>query len=351
MKKVLAFLMVVAIICTLFVGCGKTEAPAATGSNAPAAASNLKAACVLGVGGLGDQGYNDLIYAGMKRAEEELGIAFDYAEPKQISDFENILRDMSNSGEYCVIICVGFDQMDALMTVSPDFPDQNYAFIDGVIAADNIASYSCREQEGSFLVGAMAALMKQDPATYGLSDSNKIGFIGAMENDTILRFAAGYDAGAKYVVPEIEVDIKYVGGDNPFGDTTTCKEIALSQNNNGCDIIYQAAGGSGLGLFTAAAEADFLAIGCNSNQNTIDPDHIVASMLKRVDTAAYEIVKAASEGTLKLGEEVVLGLEQGGIDYTLENSNIKVSEDIINKLSELEQKIISGEIQVPANFN
>ena len=351
MKKALAFLMVVAIICTLFVGCGKTEAPAATGSNAPAAASNLKAACVLGVGGLGDQGYNDLIYAGMKRAEEELGIAFDYAEPKQISDFENIMRDMSNSGEYCVIICVGFDQMDALMAVSPDFPDQNYAFIDGVIAADNIASYSCREQEGSFLVGAMAALMKQDPATYGLSDSNKIGFIGAMENDTILRFAAGYDAGAKYVVPEIEVDIKYVGGDNPFGDTTTCKEIALSQNNNGCDIIYQAAGGSGLGLFTAAAEADFLAIGCNSNQNTIDPDHIVASMLKRVDTAAYEIVKAASEGTLKLGEEVVLGLEQGGIGYTLEHSNIKVSEDIINKLSELEQKIISGEIQIPANFN
>ena len=351
MKKALAFLMVVAIICTLFVGCGKTEAPAATGSNAPAAASNLKAACVLGVGGLGDQGYNDLIYAGMKRAEEELGIAFDYAEPKQISDFENIMRDMSNSGEYCVIICVGFDQMDALMAVSPDFPDQNYAFIDGVIAADNIASYSCREQEGSFLVGAMAALMKQDPATYGLSDSNKIGFIGAMENDTILRFAAGYDAGAKYAVPEIEVDIKYVGGDNPFGDTTTCKEIALSQNNNGSDIIYQAAGGSGLGLFTAAAEADFLAIGCNSNQNTIDPDHIVASMLKRVDTAAYEIVKAASEGTLKLGEEVVLGLEQGGIGYTLENSNIKVSEDIINKLSELEQKIISGEIQIPANFN
>ena len=351
MKKALAFLMVVAIICTLFVGCGKTEAPAATGSNAPAAASNLKAACVLGVGGLGDQGYNDLIYAGMKRAEEELGIAFDYAEPKQISDFENIMRDMSNSGEYCVIICVGFDQMDALMAVSPDFPDQNYAFIDGVIAADNIASYSCREQEGSFLVGAMAALMKQDPATYGLSDSNKIGFIGAMENDTILRFAAGYDAGAKYAVPEIEVDIKYVGGDNPFGDTTTCKEIALSQNNNGCDIIYQAAGGSGLGLFTAAAEADFLAIGCNSNQNTIDPDHIVASMLKRVDTAAYEIVKAASEGTLKLGEEVVLGLEQGGIGYTLEHSNIKVSEDIINKLSELEQKIISGEIQIPANFN
>lgn len=343
MKKALAFLMVVAIICTLFVGCGET--------NAPAASSSMKAACILGVGGLGDQGYNDLIYAGMKRAEEELGIAFDYAEPKQVSDFENIMRDMSNSGEYCVIICVGFDQMDALMTVAPDFPNQSYAYIDGVIDADNIVSYSCREQEGSFLVGAMAALMKQDHAAYGLSDSNRIGFVGAMEIDTILRFAAGYDAGAKYINPDIEVDIKYVGGDNPFGDTTTCKEIALSQNNNGADIIFHAAGGSGLGIFTAAAEADFLTIGCNSNQNSLDPDHIIASMLKCVDTAAFEIVKAASEGTLKLGEEVVLGLAQGGIDYTLENSNIKVSEDIINQLSELEQKIISGEIQVPANFN
>ena len=346
MKKIFAILMAVALICTLFAACGET--PAADNGGA---SSDIKAACILGVGGLGDQGYNDLIYAGMKRAEEELGIAFDYAEPKQVSDFENILRDMSNAGEYAVIVCVGFDQMDALMAVSPDFPEQNYAFIDGVIAADNIVSYSCREQEGSFLVGAMAALMKQDAAAYGLNDSNKIGFIGAMENDTILRFAAGYDAGAKYAVPEIEVDIKYVGGDNPFGDTTTCKEIALSQNNNGCDIIYQAAGGSGLGLFTAAAEADFLAIGCNSNQNPIDPDHIVASMLKRVDTAAFEIVKAASEGTLKLGEEVILGLAQGGIGYTLENSNIKVSDEIVAKLAELEQKIISGEISVPANFN
>ena len=132
--------------------------------------------------------------------------------------------------------------------------------------------------------------------------------------------------------------------------TTTAKEIALSQFNKGSDIIYHAAGGSGLGVFTAAKEAGFMAIGCNSNQNVIDPDHIVASMLKRVDTAAFEIVKSASEGTLKLGEEVVLGLEQGGIGYTLEGSNIKVSEDIVAKLTELEQKIISGEIEVPASF-
>ncbi len=345
MKKLLTLIMVLAMVLSL-AACGGSET-----TEDPAGDAALKAACILGVGGLGDQGYNDLIYAGMERAKTELGIDFDYAEPKQVTEFEQIMRDMSDSGEYCVIVCVGFDQMDALMAVAPDYPEQNYAFIDGFIDADNIVNYTCREQEGSFLVGAMAALMKEDAATYGLADNGSIGFVGAMENDTILRFAAGYDAGAKYINPDINVDIQYVAGDNPFGDTTTAKEIALSQFNKGSDIIYHAAGGSGLGVFTAAKEAGFMAIGCNSNQNIIDPDHIVASMLKRVDTAAFEIVKNAAEGTLALGEEVVLGLEQGGIGYTLEGSNIQVSEDIVAQLTDLEAKVISGEIAVPANFN
>ncbi|WP_405729248.1 BMP family lipoprotein [Anaerotignum sp.] len=343
-KKFISMLLVMVMTFAL-AACGGNET-----AGEEAGTSGIKAACVLGIGGLGDQGYNDLIYAGMERAKAELGIEFDYAEPKQVTDFEQILRDMSDSGEYEVIICVGFEQMDALTNVCADYPDQGYAYIDGFVDAPNVVNYSCREQEGSFLIGALAALMKADAATYGVADNATIGFVGAMENDTILRFAAGYDAGAKYINPDINVDIQYVAGDNPFGDTTTAKEIALSQFNKGSDIIYHAAGGSGLGVFTAAKEADFIAIGCNSNQNIMDPDHIVASMLKRVDTASFEIVKAASEGTLKLGEEVVLGLDQGGIGYTLEGSNIQVSDEIVNKLSELEQKVISGEVVVPVNF-
>lgn len=343
-KKFISMLLVLVMTVAL-AACGGSE-PAGE----EAGTSDVKAACVLGIGGLGDQGYNDLIYAGMERAKAELGIEFDYAEPKQVTDFEQILRDMSDAGEYEVIICVGFEQLDALTNVCADYPEQSYAYIDGFVDAPNVVNYSCREQEGSFLIGALAALMKADAAAYGVEDNATIGFVGAMENDTILRFAAGYDAGAKYINPDMNVDIQYVAGDNPFGDTTTAKEIALSQFNKGADIIYHAAGGSGLGVFTAAKEADFVAIGCNSNQNIMDPDHIVASMLKRVDTAAFEIVKAASEGTLKLGEEVVLGLDQGGIGYTLEGSNIQISEDIVNKLSELEQKVISGEVVVPVNF-
>ena len=222
-KNIIAMLLALTMTVALAAcGGGSSEAPAEDA----AAESGKKAACVLGIGGLGDQGYNDLIYAGMERAKTELGVDFDYAEPKQVTDFEQIMRDMSDSGAYEVIICVGFEQLDALTNVSADYPDQSYAYIDGYVDAPNVVNYSCREQEGSFLVGALAALMKADAATYGLADNATVGFVGAMENDTILRFAAGYDAGAKYINPDMTVDVQYVAGDNPFGDTTTAKEIA-----------------------------------------------------------------------------------------------------------------------------
>lgn len=309
--------------------------------------SDVKVAAVFGIGGLGDQSYNDLVYAGLEQAKEELGVDFDYAEPKQVSDFEVILRDMSDSGAYDTIICIAFDQLDALTAVAPDYPDQQYALIDASLAADNVVSYVSKEHEGSFLVGALAALMKQDADTYGLEDNHSYGFVGAMENDTIDKFAAGYQAGIQYFDEDAQVQIQYVGGDNPFGDTTTAKEIASSQFSKGSDIIFHAAGGSGLGVFTAAEELDFVAIGVNSNQNIIDPDHIVASMLKRVDTAAYDIVKSTVEGNLSLGEEKVLGLADEGVGYTLEGSNIAVSDEIVEQLEELKAQIVSGEIEVP----
>lgn len=251
---------------------------------------------------------------------------------------------------HCAIIGVGFDSVDALASVAPDYPDQKYASIDSSLVGDNIVSYSCKEQEGSFLVGALAAYMKQDAATYGLEDNHKYGFVGALENDIINHFAAGYRAGIEYVDSDADVAIQYVGGDNPFGDTTTAKEIATTQKGKGYDIIFHAAGGSGLGVFAAAQESDFIAIGANSNQNIIDPDHIVASMLKRVDVAAYDIVKAALEGDLPVGSEMVLGLEDEGIGYTLDGSNIKVPEDVVEKLEEIKEKIIAGEIQVPVEL-
>lgn len=347
MKKLIATVLAVLLLCSMATACAAPGA-ATTPANGGSA---KKAACILGVGGLGDQSYNDLVYSGMKKAESELGISFDYAEPKQISEFELIMRDMASSGQYSVIVCVGFDQVDPLTKVAPEFPDQKFALIDGVVEGANIANYTCMEEEGSFLVGALAGLMKKNAAAYGVAGNNTIGFIAAMEIPLLVKFDAGYQAGAKFVNPAITVLTDYVGGNNPFSDTTTAKEIALTQNSKGADIIYHAAGGSGLGVFQAAAEQNFKAIGVNSNQNVLDPDHIVASMLKRVDTAAFEIVKAACvDGNLAVGTTTVLGVKDDGVGYTLEGSNIKVSDEDVAIIEGLRAKIADGSLVIPTTL-
>ena len=351
MKKIISVLLPL-IMFFSFTGCSSSDKGNKTDatSDSEVTGADIKAAVILGIGGLGDQSYNDLVYSGLERAKEELGVDFDYAEPKEVTDFETILRDMSDSGDYAVIIGIAFDQLDAFTTVVPDYPDQQYALIDATLLEENVASYASKEQEGAFLVGALAAYMKQDASSYSLEDNHKYGFVGAIESETIDRFAAGYRAGIQYIDTEAEVTIQYVGGDNPFGDTTTAKEFANSQHAKGNDIIFHAAGGSGLGVFAAAKESDFIAIGVNSNQNTIDPDHIAASMLKRVDNAAYDIIESTLNGKLKTGEETVLGLSDDGIGYTLEGSNIKVSDETVELLEEIKEKIISGEIEVPSEL-
>ncbi len=335
-------------------GAQSSTTAAASGTNSSTTAgAQGKVALVLGVGGLGDQGYNDLVYAGAKKAETELGVKFDYSEPKQISEFELILRDLASSKQYSVIIGVGFDQVDPLTKIAAEFPEQNFAIIDGTIDAPNVASYVSKEEEGSFLVGALAGLMAKNPSKYNLAaGKTKLGFIGAMEIPFLVKFYAGYMAGAKYVNPEAETMAGYVAGNNPFGDTSTAKEIALSQNNKGAGIIYHAAGGSGLGMFQAAAEANFIAIGCNSNQNGIDPLHIVSSMLKRVDTAAFEIIKASAvDKNLAVGKTIVLGVKDDGVGYTLENSKITVDPADVAIIESIKTKIKNGEFTVPTTLD
>lgn len=367
MKKLTVMMLAVLLVCGMAVSCaapgtapsetpaGSAPAPEQTEQAAPPEqpdqTSAMKAACILGVGGLGDQSYNDLVYAGMKKAESDLGVSFDYAEPKQISEFELIMRDMASSGEYGVIVCVGFDQVDPLTKVAPEFPDQQFALIDGEVTGDNIANYTCKEEEGSFLVGALAGLMKKNAAAYAVADNNQLGFIAAMEIPLLVKFNAGYQAGAKLVNSQINVFTDYVSGNNPFSDTTTAKEIALSQFDKGADIIYHAAGGSGLGVFQAAKEKNFTAIGVNSNQNVLDPDHIVASMLKRVDTAAFEIVKAACvDGNLAVGTTTILGVKDDGVGYTLEGSNIKVSDEDVAIIESLKEKVKDGSLVIPTTL-
>lgn len=305
--------------------------------------SQTRVGCILGVGGLGDLSFNDLVYAGLQKAQKELGIQFDYVEPQSISDFETYLRKMASMKTYSVIISVGYDQVDPLNKVASQFPNQKFALIDESLQLPNVVSYVSKEEEGSFLVGALAGLMKKTT----LTKSSTLGFVAALDIPLLDKFYAGYEAGARYVNPSVKVIANYIGGNAPFSDITTAKEIALKQYSQGADIIYHAAGGSGLGVFQAAKEKNFYAIGVNSNQNSIDPNHIVTSMLKRVDTAAYKIAAAAKQGNLQLGKTVVLGLADGGIDYTIEGSKITIDPKILKAVNDIKQQIIGGKIVVP----
>ncbi|MHB1394413.1 MAG: BMP family lipoprotein [Clostridia bacterium] len=348
-KRLLTLLVAMVFVIGLFTGCTgttntDTSANANTNTNEGTKVEQ-KFAIILGTGGLGDQSFNDLTYEGMKKAEKELGITFDYVEPKEVADYETQQRAMADAAKYGLIVCVGFDQVDALTKVAADYPDQKFALIDSVVDAPNVVSFVSEEQEGSFLVGAMAGLMKLEMKDAKLSGKNVTGVVGALDIPLIRKFIAGYMAGVKYVNPDMEVVFDYVGD---FSDPTTAKEIALNMNQKGADIIYHAAGGSGLGVFEAAKQGNFMAIGVNSNQNAIAPDNIFASMLKRVDVAAYESVKSVVDGTFKGGVKS-LGLVQEGVGYSVEGSNIKVPEDIIKKVEELKKKIVAGEIKVPVD--
>lgn len=306
------------------------------------------AAIVLGVGGLGDQSYNDLSYAGMLRAEQQYAVPFDFAEPSEPSELEPTIRALATSKEYGVIVCVGFDSVEPLTAVAADFPEQQFAIIDGEVDSPNVVNFIFKEEEGSFLVGALSALMQQNATHYALSGTKTLGFIGAQEIPAQIKFNVGYQAGAKLVDAEISVLSDYIGGSNPFNDAATAKELSQTQNQNGAEIIFNVAGGAGLGIYEVADQAGFYAIGCNSNQNWLDSDTIVMSMIKKVDTAVFQsVIGAVIEQNLAVGETIIMSIANDGCDYSVDESAIDYRAEDIATIDGLKERIISGELVIP----
>lgn len=349
MKKLLMkWSFILAAVCmtgSLLVGCGSSDSTEGSGSSS-ATKGGKHVGIIFTEAGLGGNSFNDLALEGVKKAATDFGITYDEVEPKSVSDEEIIQDEMAASGDYDLIICVGAEQIDALTNVATTYPEQKFALVDATIDLDNVASYSCKEEEGGFLVGAMAALAKQEKIDDKINDKKTIGFIGGVNNPLINKFAAGYQAGAAYIDPEINVLIDYVGG---FNDPTTAKTIANTFVEKDADIIFHASGASGMGVFQAAEEKGFIGIGVNLNQNTIAPDYIMASMLKKLDTCTYHAIKSVVEDTYT-GENQVLGLSDGGVDYTVEGSNIKVPESMITQIEDLKKKVTAGEIQIPSEL-
>ncbi len=271
MKKALSLLLVVLLVGSMLAGCAAEEQNAVVGM-------------ITDTGGLGDQSFNDSAWAGMTRAEEEFGISKKVLESETADDyFPNLVSFAEEDAD--LVVGVGFLFNEAMIQAAEKFPEQKFAIVDSVVEADNVASITFAENEGSFLVGVIAGMQ---------TETNKVGFIGGMKFPLIEKFEYGFRAGVKAVNPEAEVFVNYA---DSFEDAAKGKEIALVQHQKGADVIYHAAGGVGVGLIQAAEEEGFWAIGVDQDQSALSPSNVLCSMIKRVDNAVFQTIEAVQNDT------------------------------------------------------
>jgi basic membrane protein A len=305
---------------------------------APAAAQNAaKPAIVYSTGGKFDKSFNEGVSQGAQRFNKETGVAIAEFEPTNETQFEQALRRFAQR-DHNPIIAVGFSQAVALEKVAKEFPNARFTIIDMVVPLPNVQSVTFKEHEGSFLVGVLAALA---------SKTGKVGFVGGMDIPLIRRFQCGYEQGIKYANPKAEL-IANMTGTTPaaWNDPGRGAELAKGQFDRGVDVVYAAAGSTGIGVLQAAKDRGKLAIGVDSNQNHLHPGTMLTSMTKGVDLAAYNSFKAAQGGTWK-GGVAALGLKEGGVDWALDKDNEKlVTPDMKAKVDAAKADIVSGKIVV-----
>jgi len=336
---------------------GATGETGASGSTGGAVECNadIKVGVAFDVGGLGDKSFNDAANAGLQKAIADGLVCEENVVTNEAnasgSDRTANVQALADAG-FNLIVGVGFAFSPDINTISPDYPDTSFMIVDGYAtcgtacgldndAPANVADFVFKEQEGSFLVGAAAALKCQ---------CDTIGFLGGQTGPLIQKFEAGYTAGAKAVNPNIKVLVEYIGDDvGAFNDPIKGEALSTKMYDDGAEIIYHASGASGAGLFNAAVKADKLAIGVDSDQYlTASPEQqplILTSMLKRVDVAVYNAIDQVGSGTFAAGA-TVFGMAEDGVDYSKSNT-AELTQDIIDQLEEYKAQIISGDIVVP----
>src|SRR5258706_5137236 len=306
-------------------------------STGPVAAQEFAPAVVFDMGGKFDKSFNEAAYNGAERFKKETGIAYREFEVTAEAQREQALRNMARRGS-TIIVGIGFSQASGMEKVAKEFPNVKFAIVDAVVDLPNVSSIVFKEHEGSFLVGMAAAMA---------SKTGKVGFVGGMDIPLIRRFALGYEEGAKYVNPKIEV-FQNMTGTTPaaWNDPTRGGELARSQFDRGADVVYAAAGATGLGVLQAAKDKGRLAIGVDSNQNYIHPGTILTSMVKRVDLAVYESFKAAKDGLWQPGVRS-LGVAENGVGYSIDQYNrLLMTADMERRLQQARADIIAGKIKV-----
>jgi basic membrane protein A and related proteins len=325
-------------------GCAQPQTEDA-GSGGQGPGSDVNVGLAYDVGGRGDQSFNDAAARGLDRAKQRLGVEseeLEAADGEPESAREDRLIQLADAG-YNPIIAVGFAYSSAVDKVAKQYPDVNFAIVDDAVATgDNIANLLFAEEEGSFLVGAAAAMKTK---------TDHIGFVGGVEVPLIQKFEAGFKAGAQQVNPDIRIDTTYLTQPpdfSGFSDPAKGKTAAAGMFDAGADVVYHAAGGSGPGVFEAAKAADGWAIGVDSDQyKTASPglrEVILTSMIKKVDVAVYDYLKAYVDGKPLSGPQIY-DLKAGGVDYSTSGGFI---DDIVPRLEDYKQQIIDGKIKVPA---
>jgi basic membrane protein A and related proteins len=320
-----------------------------SGAAVPPTGDTVDVGVVFDLGGRGDKSFNDGAYLGAERAEKELGVHVRFIEPGEGSDRESGLRLLAAEG-MDLVIGVGFIFTDDLTQLAREYPNTKFAGVDYSVATDkdgrvippppNVAALKFREEQGSFLVGALAALV---------GHSKKVGFVGGMDFPLIQKFEMGYKAGVKKVCPDCQVISQYAGvTPEAFRNPGKGKELALSQYQQGVNVIFHASGSTGLGVFEAARQTGKLAIGVDADQFKEAPGFVLTSMVKGVDNAVFDVIKRVKEQRFQ-GGIYQYGLAENGVGYVYDVNNEKlIPADVRARLESLKQDIIAGRITVPS---
>jgi basic membrane protein A len=292
---------------------------------------------IFDMGGKFDKSFNEAAYVGAERFKKETGIPYREFEVTNEGQREQALANMARRG-VAIIAAIGFSQRAPVEIVAKQYPNVKFTIIDAVVDLPNVQSVLYREQEGAFLVGLLAAMK---------SRTGKIGFVGGMDIPLIRKFALGYEEGARFASPKIEV-LQNMTGTTPaaWADPARGAELARSQFDRGADIVFAAAGTTGIGVLQAAKDAGKLSIGCDSNQNYLHPGSVLTSMIKRVDNAVYLAFKSARDGSWKPGTQI-LGLAEDGIGYAVDDNNAAlITSEMTAKAEAAKSDIIAGRIKV-----
>lgn len=305
--------------------------------SAGARAAEFFPAIVYDMGGKFDRSFNQSASEGVEKFRRETGITAREFEITNAAQREQAFTQLARRGA-AVIVGTGFTQASAIEKVAKQYPNVKFAIVDAVVDLPNVLSINFREQESSFLCGMAAAMV---------SKTGKVGFVGGMDIPLIRKFGLGYAEGAKFVNPQIEV-FQNMTGTTPaaWNDPTKGAELAKSQFGRGADVVFHAAGGTGLGVMQAAKDAGLLSIGCDSNQDYLHPGSVLTSAVKRVDVAVYKTFMDAKNGTWK-GGQIFLGLAEQGVDFSLDEFNRKlITPEMEKKLNQTKADIIAGKLKV-----